>query len=207
MPAPDPARFQENVRAIEAADAESPPPRGAVLFIGSSSFTYWDTLARDMAPLAVVNRGFGGSTMTDALHYIDRLVLPCAPRAVVLYEGDNDLHFGEPIDRIVDGCAHFAERLAEALPEARLYIVATKPSPNRTHLADAQRRLNETLKAFCAEADSRTFIDANGALVDAEGAPDPSLYRDGLHFNEEGYRRWGRAIREGVAGEEEYEGV
>jgi hypothetical protein len=34
MPAPDPARFEENVRAIEAAAAESPPPRGAVLFVG-----------------------------------------------------------------------------------------------------------------------------------------------------------------------------
>jgi len=44
-----------------AEDAMVPPPRGAVLFIGSSSIRLWYMLEADFAEVAVINRGFGGS--------------------------------------------------------------------------------------------------------------------------------------------------
>src|SRR6516165_8948100 len=83
--------WEFQIRAFEKADQVRPPQPGAVLFVGSSSIRYWRTLERDMAPLPVLNRGFGGSHLDHVLHYAQRTVLPYRPRAVVLYAGENDL--------------------------------------------------------------------------------------------------------------------
>ena len=91
----DPARFESQVRAFEREDLRTPPPRGAIVTVGSSSMRMWNaTVAEDLAPLTLIARGFGGSTMNDAAFYADRLVTPYHPRAVILYEGDNDLADG-----------------------------------------------------------------------------------------------------------------
>ena len=44
-----------------------------------------------MKPLAVINRGFGGSQIAHVNQYASEIILPYRPRAVVLYAGDNDL--------------------------------------------------------------------------------------------------------------------
>ena len=86
------ADFREpRVRAFEEADRPHPPEAGAILFTGSSSARLRRTLERDMAPLRVLNRGFGGCHLAHVNHYVERVVLPYRPRAVVLYAGENDL--------------------------------------------------------------------------------------------------------------------
>src|SRR4051812_12787153 len=57
------AKWEKDIRAFEAADRTSPPPKGAVLFIGASSVRRWTTLAEDFPEVKVSNRGFGGSQM------------------------------------------------------------------------------------------------------------------------------------------------
>jgi hypothetical protein len=52
---------------------------------------FWRTLADDMKPLDVINRGFGGSQIAQVNHYVARIVINYRPRAVVLYAGENDL--------------------------------------------------------------------------------------------------------------------
>jgi len=37
----------------------------AIVLTGSSSFARWQTMEEDLAPLTVLPRGFGGSTMAD----------------------------------------------------------------------------------------------------------------------------------------------
>jgi hypothetical protein len=37
------------------------------------------TIKADLAPLTVIPRGFGGSTMDEALHVVDRIVIPTSP--------------------------------------------------------------------------------------------------------------------------------
>ena len=58
--------WETDMQRFEAADAQSPPPRGGVLFIGSSSIRFWDTLAQDFPGVPVINRGFGGSELRDS---------------------------------------------------------------------------------------------------------------------------------------------
>jgi hypothetical protein len=110
---PDPERLAPEIRAFARADSALPPPAGAIVCVGSSSIRMWHpTLAHDLAPLTVVPRGFGGSTMQDLLHYLGPLVLTARPRAVLLYEGDNDLLEGASpseiaalLDTVVTGSA------------------------------------------------------------------------------------------------------
>jgi hypothetical protein len=60
--------FEKEIRNYEKQDSISMPAKGQILFIGSSSFRIWKTFATDLAGIAAINRGFGGSTMTDALY-------------------------------------------------------------------------------------------------------------------------------------------
>jgi hypothetical protein len=68
--------FAEEFRAFALAEARAPLPRDPVLFYGSSSIRLWDKLAEDFRGLAVVNRGFGGSTLAECVQEMDRLVFP-----------------------------------------------------------------------------------------------------------------------------------
>jgi hypothetical protein len=79
------------ISAYEKADRVNPPKAGVLVFTGSSSIRFWDTLANDMRPLEVINRGFGGSQIAHVNQYASRIIIPYRPRAVVLYAGDNDL--------------------------------------------------------------------------------------------------------------------
>src|SRR5829696_4375677 len=89
------ARWEKEIAAYEAADQANPPPKRAILFIGSSTIRLWATLKEDFPQHKVINRGFGGSEIADSTYFADRLVLPYAPRLVVLYAGGNDLNSGK----------------------------------------------------------------------------------------------------------------
>src|SRR4051794_6395257 len=95
-PTADPfAKWEKEIAAFEEKDRQNPPPKGAIVFIGSSSIRKWATLAEDFSHHQVINRGFGGSQIIDSVHFADRIVLPYEPRMVVLYAGGNDIHLGK----------------------------------------------------------------------------------------------------------------
>lgn len=68
--------LEADLNRHEEADKNSPPPKGAVLFVGSSSVCKWETVEKDMAPLKVLSRGFCGSKSADAIRFADRFVIP-----------------------------------------------------------------------------------------------------------------------------------
>ena len=49
------------------------------------------------------NQAFGGSTLEACAWFFERLVVPCYPRALVCYAGDNDLGDGRTPDQVLDG--------------------------------------------------------------------------------------------------------
>ena len=92
-------RWEKDIAAFETADLTAPPPKGEILFIGSSTIRLWD-LKTSFPDLKTINRGFGGSEMQDSTRYVDRIVVPYGPRIVVVYAGDNDI-MGTPSEQIV----------------------------------------------------------------------------------------------------------
>src|SRR5215467_611994 len=85
----------EVARFVEADRVARPAPC-QVLFVGSSSIVKWkETLATDMAPMPVINRGFGGSHIEYVNRWFDQIVAPYHPRAIVFYAGENDIDAGK----------------------------------------------------------------------------------------------------------------
>lgn len=194
---PDPSRFESAIAAFEEDNKTSPPPAGAVLCYGSSSIRFWEKhLAEDLQPLTVIPRGFGGSNMHDALHFAERAVLPCKPRAILLYEGDNDIGAGILPEQIVDTFRHFVAKVHSHLPETRIYVIAVKPSILRWRFWPAIQQTNHLLALECQQNDKLTFIDIATPMLTADGLPRPELFCiDQLHLNRPGYELWRDTIR------------
>ena len=126
--ATDPAFFAAEIESFVEADRAQPPAPGQIVFVGSSSIRFWTTLAEDMAPLATVRRGFGGAHLSQVLHEAPRIVLPYAPRAVVVYAGDNDIGAGKSAETVVADFEALVERIHATLPETDVWFWSIKPS-------------------------------------------------------------------------------
>src|SRR5262245_16481496 len=112
----DPSRWEKDIAAYEAQDKENLPPKGASLFIGSSTIRRWTTLAQDFPEHKTINRGFGGSQIEDAAYYADRIVIPYAPRAVFLRSGGNDLNAGKSVEQVFADYKNFVAKIHAKLP-------------------------------------------------------------------------------------------
>jgi lysophospholipase L1-like esterase len=194
---PDPQRLAGEIQAFLAEDARNPPLPQAIVGLGSSSMRAWHaTIREDLAPLSLIPRGFGGSTMYDALRFADRIVVPYRPRAVLLYEGDNDIALEVPPEQVLAAFAAFVDTVRAALPDLRIYVISIKPSPSRWEIWPRMQEANRLLQAACA-ADSRlTYIDVASGMLGEDGRPRPEIFLpDRLHMNEAGYAIWREAVR------------
>ena len=186
--------WEADMQRFEAADAQSPPPRGGVLFVGSSSIRFWDTLAQDFPGVPVINRGFGGSELRDSTWYADRIIVPYAPRKILIYAGDNDLNAGRTPQQLHADFIAFVERVRRDLPKTKIAYISNKPSPSRAQLLSVQREANTLIQAEAKRLDV-DYIDIFTPMLDAAGQPDESLFiEDRLHMNRAGYVIWQRAI-------------
>ena len=61
-----------------------------ILFVGSSSIRFWHT-SNYFPELPIINRGFGGSHISDINYFINETVLKYKPHIIVFYAGDNDI--------------------------------------------------------------------------------------------------------------------
>lgn len=190
-------RMEKFISEFELQDRQSPPPENAILCIGSSSMRHWnENIATDLSPLTVIPRGFGGSTINDVIYYFDRVVLPYKPRAILLYEGDNDLAHWNTAETVVTRFKDFFAMVNEQLPGTRMYVISVKPSILRQPLWPVIQELNGLLEEECSRNDLLTFIDASTALLGADGkAQEKLLLKDKIHMNAEGYKVWTRVIQ------------
>ena len=184
-------RSEAEIRAFEASDRAAPPPTGGIVFLGSSSIRLWPSLATDFPGLPVLNRGFGGSTLPEATHYLSRVVLPHRPRTIVLYEGDNDLTFDWGPQQVAADYSRFVRMVRGALPGTRIVFISVKPSPSRWRLVDQQRELNRLVREIAARDTLQTFVDVFTPMLGANGRPRPELFlADSLHMTPAGYAVW-----------------
>lgn len=184
------AEWERDMQRFAAEDQAAPPPKRAVLFVGSSSIRLWETLAQDFPGVPVINRGFGGSEVRDSTWYADRIIVPYRPRMILLYAGDNDIAAGRTPQQVHADFIAFIERVRRDLPRTKIVYIATKPSPSRAHLLEAQRQANALVRE---EAQRRgvTYVDVFTPMLDANGQPREDLFvEDRLHMNRAGYELW-----------------
>ena len=185
------AAFEEEIARFEAADRAQPPDSGGIVFVGSSSFRLWPNLAGDFPGRTVLNRGFGGSTLPDVIHFAPRVVLPYRPRLVVLYAGDNDLAAGRSAEQVADDFRTFVRVVRQARPATRIAYVSIKPSPSRWALAEQARRANALIASEIARDSLAAFVDVFTPMLGTNGRPRPELFvADSLHMSPAGYVLW-----------------
>ncbi|MFN7139336.1 MAG: SGNH/GDSL hydrolase family protein [Limisphaerales bacterium] len=189
-------RWLPAINAFEQSDKTNPPPRNAVLFIGSSSIRGWKTLAEDFPEHQVINRGFGGSQIEDSVAFAHRIVLPYRPRTVVFYAGDNDLAAGNTPQQVFNDFKAFVSKVHEALPQTKVVFIAIKPSPSRWHLNEKTLEANGLIERFCKSDRRLSFADVYTPMLGTDGSPKPNLFvKDNLHMNAEGYELWTAVVK------------
>ena len=188
------ARWEQEIRAFEAADAKHPPPQNGVVFIGSSSIRLWTTLETDFPGVPVINRGFGGSQLPEVTAFVGRIVVPYRPRQVIVYCGGNDINEGRTPAEVLADSKALASAVHRALPSTRIAFITIGPNPERWPQIEKVREANRLIAAWAATDPRLSVIDVFSAMLGPDGLPKPDIFvEDRLHMNEKGYRIW-RAI-------------
>lgn len=188
--------FAKDIDNFKTQDSISFPEPGNILFIGSSSFTMWKTIHEDLKGYPIINRGFGGSRLSDQLLYAEDIIYPYHPRQIVIYCGENDLVEPNATAGIaLDRFKILFNLIRKHFPDIPVAFVSIKPSPSRWAYRDAIVAANASIKLFLSEKENTSFIDVYSLMLDESGKPIESIFiKDRLHMNPDGYKIWIKAI-------------
>ncbi|MCF7827051.1 MAG: hypothetical protein K9M55_10175 [Candidatus Marinimicrobia bacterium] len=195
----DPLRFSQVVAGYKAADSLEQPPSNPVLFVGSSTIHGWKTLKDDFPELYVLNRGMGGSHMSDLIYYLDDIVFPYNPNAIVVYEGDNDIAAGKTPEKVLKDFNTFVSKVLQKWPEEPIFFISIKPSLARIEHMEAMAQANALIKARIEQTDNLYYIDVFTPMLGEDGTPREDIFgHDGLHMNAVGYALWTKEVKKGL---------
>ena len=189
-------RFAGEMEAFAAQDKAAPQPPCRIVFTGSSSIRFWTTLSQDMAPMPVINRGFGGAQVSDVNAHFDEVVGRYRPRAVVFYAGENDLNAGESKDSVAEDFGRFMKLKSEKLGAATpVYFISLKPSKARWAQKAEQDAVNAKIRAMASARADLDYVDVVPTMLQADGTPKDIFIADGLHMTSAGYALWTAVVR------------
>ena len=189
-------KWKGAIDAFEKADAKSPAPKQAVLFVGASTIVRWKSLAQDFPGTVVLNRGFGGNEIADSTYYADKIIFPYDPKMIFLRAGGNDIHSGKSPENVFNDFKDFVAKVRSKFPTVPIAYIAQSPSPARWNEREAGDKLNKYVAEYIQSNKNLVFgVDAKISL-DASGQVRPELFvEDRLHFNEAGYKLLAEAVR------------
>lgn len=182
-------RFENEIKAFEAADAKSPPPQNAVLFAGASGIRMWKSLAQDFPNHTTINRGFGGSQIADNTSFAERIVFPYKPQAIVFQAGGNDINAGKSPEQVCQDFQAYVEKVRSRLPDVKIVYFSIQPSPARWSQFDKQRKANRLIEKYIEGKANLVYVNASEAFLTSDEKPREELFiADKLHHNDEGYK-------------------
>ena len=194
LDAQDPHRFQGEIDNFKESD-KLVQYQHVVVFTGSSSVRFWNSLEEDFPAHNVINRGFGGSQFSDLLHFADALILQYNPEKIFIYEGDNDVSAGKSTEEILNDAEELVYKIRRTLPKSEIYFISPKPSVARWNLKDQYLELNSSIKSWCDIDPRLHYVDVWTAMCDEKGEVYKDLFIiDKLHMNQKGYDIWKEVV-------------
>lgn len=187
-------KWAKEMATFEEQDRKN-PALGGIVFVGSSSIRLWD-LEKSFPEMSALNRGFGGSEISDSVSHVDLLVIRHKPRTVIFYAGDNDIANGRTPQQVLSDYKSFVGKVQAALPQTRLAFIGIKPSIQRWALIEKIRAANALVREFAASDDRLGYIDVDGPMLGWDEKPRKDLFvQDGLHMTPKGYELWTALVR------------
>jgi len=170
-----------------------------IVFVGSSSLLMWNDLETCFPGKNIVNRGFGGSQISDLIIYSKRIINPYNPSQVVIYAGDNDLAEGKSSTRVFEDFKKLFGIIRNDLPKTKIIFISIKPSPSRIGLIKDQKKANKLIEDFIKNQKKASYIDVFNPMLDEHEKPMRKLFlEDTLHMNSVGYDLWKKIISPGL---------
>ncbi len=191
------APFQKEILAFKKADSLAFPGTGKILFTGSSSFTLWKNVQDDFPGHPIINRGFGGSSLTDLIRYAADVIFPYRSKQIVIYCGENDLAASDNVTgrMVFKRFRQLFGMIRNEQPGVPVAYVSMKPSPSRRHLMMKLSEGNLLIKKFLKKKRNTVFIDVYHTMLKADGTPEAGIFlSDSLHMNRQGYAIWKKLI-------------
>src|SRR5439155_1326709 len=169
-------KWEKEISAYEASDKTNPPPKGALLFIGSSTVRMWKTLPQDFPKAKVINRGFGGSQIVDSTHFAERVIFPYKPSKVFLRAGGNDLWAGKSAEEVFGDFKEFVAKVHKKLPKTEIVFISLSPSIARWKQADKEKAVNTMVQDFVKKNRGLKYIETYPLPLGVDGQPRPELF-------------------------------
>ena len=191
--------FWNDIKAFKKQDSIA-PAHYKTLFIGSSSFTKWKTLEKDLPEYAPLNRAFGGSTLPDVIRYRKDIIEKYNPEKIIIYCGENDVASSDTITGkiVLDRFKVLYNDIRENFPNINIYYISLKPCPLRWKMRERMVDANNQIEKFCKKQKHTYFISIWDQML-VNSKPNPSLFiEDSLHMNSKGYEIWMKEIRRKV---------
>ncbi len=190
--------YANDIHNFKVQDSINPPTQHAILFVGSSSFTKWTDVQNYFPGYTIINRGFGGSCLTDVIRYADDVIFPYHPRQVVIYCGENDFAYSDTVtsDIVNSRFVQLFEIIREKMPDVKITYISIKPSPSRWLLKDKIIVSNKFIRKFLKKQPNADYVDIWTKMLDKKGQPMPDIFLDDqLHMKPDGYAIWQKAIK------------
>ncbi len=185
--------FINEIRQFSKADSLQAPPINPILFVGSSSFTYWKDVQDYFPGRTILNRAFGGSSLTHLIQYANEVIFRYHPKQIVIYCGENDLAGNDQVtaDTVVQRFIVLFSMIRSKLPQTPIVYLSMKPSPSRRKFLSAMQEGNRKIKTFLAGHPYTSFVDVYEAMLTPQGAIRSEIFTaDSLHMNKKGYALW-----------------
>ena len=190
--------FYDDIQTFKKQDSASFPPKHAILFVGSSSFTKWTDVQDYFPKYKIINRGFGGSTLVDVIRYANDIILPYRPKQIVIYCGENDLASSDTVtsQMVLERFEELFTIIRKNDPSVPVAFVSLKPSPSRQHLWSKMVEANQLIKKYLGTKKKTAFIDVYTKMFNKDGTVMQDIFiEDNLHMNTKGYAIWKKIIQ------------
>lgn len=181
-------------RSLLEANREN-PPRSVIL--GNSITHFWgdethgprkrgtESWDKVMRPAGYRNMGYGWDRIENVLWrvYHDELDGYSAENVVVMI-GTNNISVSDTAEEITEGLRFLMAAIRERQPSATLTVIGLLPRRDHEPLIHTINTLMEEM----ARQEGYKFRNPGTRLLKPDGKINESLFSDGLHPNEEGYK-------------------
>ena len=199
---PDPSRFYFGNNGDEVFmenflrwDQKNTYVENEILFLGSSSIRKWPTSSY-FNDLLIINRGFGGSHISDVNYYFNSIAVHYKPRIIVLYAGDNDIAGRKTPEQVLEDYIDFVNLVRKHLPQTKIIYLPIKPSPSRWSMWKDMKQTNRLIKLYTDSDHMQYYTDTATPMLNSQGKPLRDLFvADSLHLSKTGYDLWSRILK------------